>query len=353
MLMNLLPGLRDLRAPLAAGYLWLVGLWLLLADAVAPRTTATGVLAHVYVLTTALGRGTVLAAISFVAYLIGTVLSVDADGPLVAFFTSLPYFFRWLFSRRRSGGDPDSLRPMVDLVKRAMRGRLSTKVSNDIVARVIRLQENALANISPTPNKAYQNMTDAEQEVLRQAFREWGDTDPEVIYGRVDSSGYIWVMDVWKSLAIVMASNLVREVRQLVTELRVTQPALFDQYDRARGEAEFRVSVAFPLTFIAVVLAFKWTPLWLLLLLAVVLIMRSGLRRARDATDVIAQAALAGYVTPNGWASPKADPRTLAKQALDAYTPHVMESAGEPENQEIVRNMRRYLESDQTTPVAE
>ena len=31
-LMNLLPGLRDLRAPLAAGYLWLAVIWLLAAE---------------------------------------------------------------------------------------------------------------------------------------------------------------------------------------------------------------------------------------------------------------------------------------------------------------------------------
>jgi hypothetical protein len=30
MLMNLLPGLRELRAPLVSGYLWLISAWLLL-----------------------------------------------------------------------------------------------------------------------------------------------------------------------------------------------------------------------------------------------------------------------------------------------------------------------------------
>ena len=29
MLVNLLPGLRDLRAPLSAGFIWLLGIWLL------------------------------------------------------------------------------------------------------------------------------------------------------------------------------------------------------------------------------------------------------------------------------------------------------------------------------------
>jgi hypothetical protein len=32
MLASLLPGLRELRAPLAAGYTWIFGLWILLHD---------------------------------------------------------------------------------------------------------------------------------------------------------------------------------------------------------------------------------------------------------------------------------------------------------------------------------
>jgi len=114
-----------------------------------------------------------------------------------------------------------------------------------------------------------------------------------------------------------MLASINSEVRQLVTQLRVSSPALFDQYDRARGEAEFRISVAFPLTFVAGALAWKWTPLWLFLLPGVALITRSGLRRASEATDVVAQAALAGYVTPSGWPSPKSNPLTVARQALD------------------------------------
>jgi hypothetical protein len=35
MLSSILPGLRDVRVPLTAGYLWLLGLWLLFGDRVA------------------------------------------------------------------------------------------------------------------------------------------------------------------------------------------------------------------------------------------------------------------------------------------------------------------------------
>jgi len=48
-LANLLPGLRNLRAPMSAGYLWLATSWFLLVP-ILPRSEkeATGAIADVY-----------------------------------------------------------------------------------------------------------------------------------------------------------------------------------------------------------------------------------------------------------------------------------------------------------------
>jgi hypothetical protein len=72
MLSNLLPGIREIRTPLAAGYIWLIAWWLVFAP-MPSRQDAEGLLALFYNLvdaTTALGLGV---AVSFVAYLIGSV----------------------------------------------------------------------------------------------------------------------------------------------------------------------------------------------------------------------------------------------------------------------------------------
>lgn len=47
MLAGLLPGLRQVRTPLAVGYLWLLNLWLLLADYL-PRKAAGGVVGQIF-----------------------------------------------------------------------------------------------------------------------------------------------------------------------------------------------------------------------------------------------------------------------------------------------------------------
>jgi hypothetical protein len=308
MLMNLLPGLRDLRAPLAAGYLWLAGLWLLLADIVPPRSTATGVVAHVYSLTHDLGRGVILAAVSFTAYLIGAVLSVDIDGPVVNVLSKISIRrirgYRYIYRvRQRFLADDRTVGRQMTTAWAY--GRTSEKIDNDTRAFVWRIKE-SVHRLNPVESEL--------SDTKRAAIREWNDSvRTGVGFYAVGSD---WAYKVWEGLAMTMLSDLTDEMRQLVTQLRVSNDSLFDQYDRARGEAEFRLSVAFPLIFISATLAWKWTPLWLLLLLGAILIMRSGIKRAREATDVVGQAALTGYVTPSGWMRRDADPLTIAYHAL-------------------------------------
>jgi hypothetical protein len=78
MLASLLPGLRDLRTPLATGYLWLIGLWLLMHQHV-PKNVheATGPIQSVYQLGALAGTTACLAAVSFVAYVMGSILSFN------------------------------------------------------------------------------------------------------------------------------------------------------------------------------------------------------------------------------------------------------------------------------------
>ncbi len=72
MLTTLLPGLRELRAPLAAGYIWLLAWWLAFEPRLAARAEATDVLSSLYRLDDALSGFGLAAVASFVAYLAGS-----------------------------------------------------------------------------------------------------------------------------------------------------------------------------------------------------------------------------------------------------------------------------------------
>jgi len=77
-LASLLPGLRDLRTPLATGYLWLVTLWLLVHEHLpTSAATASGPTKSSLQLADLVGKATVLAAFSFIAYLVGSILMLS------------------------------------------------------------------------------------------------------------------------------------------------------------------------------------------------------------------------------------------------------------------------------------
>jgi len=76
MLTSLLPGFRDLRTPLVAGGTILLTLWLIFKDTIPAVTSATGVAPKIYALANLLGPSATLAVLSFVAYLVGSVVLI-------------------------------------------------------------------------------------------------------------------------------------------------------------------------------------------------------------------------------------------------------------------------------------
>jgi hypothetical protein len=72
----LLPGLRDVRTPLAVGYLWFLVAWLVFAQDLPYESASPGsFVAGLAGLQGLLGGGAVVAAVSFSAFLVGSVVS--------------------------------------------------------------------------------------------------------------------------------------------------------------------------------------------------------------------------------------------------------------------------------------
>ena len=72
-LTSLLPGIRQLRAPLAAGYFWLLVLWLVLHDLFLDRKQISGLITTVRMIANTIGPVAFAAAITFLAFLLGTI----------------------------------------------------------------------------------------------------------------------------------------------------------------------------------------------------------------------------------------------------------------------------------------
>jgi hypothetical protein len=91
MLTNLLPGIRDLRTPLATGYLWLLALWLWIPSHFKHAPPTSGVPGDITYLAHYASRVGVAIAVSFAAYVVG-VLSQHLNPPLAQLGTACVNF---------------------------------------------------------------------------------------------------------------------------------------------------------------------------------------------------------------------------------------------------------------------
>lgn len=72
MVAELLPGIRDIRAQLAAGYLWMVWLWITFGPRIPGREEAAGFFASLYQILDAVNFVGIGIGASFIAYLVGS-----------------------------------------------------------------------------------------------------------------------------------------------------------------------------------------------------------------------------------------------------------------------------------------
>ena len=282
MLASIIPGLRDLRVPLACGFLWLVALWLLIYDDIPTEQEATGIAAEIYRLFGALGPASLLAVLSFVAYLIGIVLGKLS---LVARLYARPAMYRRLFWRRSSGSEGFAWGSMV-------MSRESIDQTADLAKREIQNAHEAgvtYAHAAMTASGRRLNYDEATE-----AIAEEGRLSEE---GRLEyESGAVRALQ-WK----IYDEIPLIAVRLLATEKK----ELFDRYDRADAEANFRYTIVIPLAVIAILLARDLpgrTAPWLLVVIYLAvfaflaLILRDAFVKQRESNDAIAQAVILGAV---------------------------------------------------------
>ncbi|MGW2037428.1 hypothetical protein [Streptomyces virginiae] len=79
MLTSLLPGFRHFRTPFALGVLFAFQVWILIGEYVPSQSEAQGFIERVYVLGGVAGNAAVMAAISFLLYLVGDIIRLSPN----------------------------------------------------------------------------------------------------------------------------------------------------------------------------------------------------------------------------------------------------------------------------------
>jgi hypothetical protein len=289
-LMNLLPGLRELRAPLAAGYLWLIALWLWLGRmgwVPAKRPPGSGEVARLWDLGGTLGRTVVLAAVTFVAYLVGSFLEMDPVGRLaqllapVVLFDRVPSYPLEILDRS-SDSSLDWETIEVSFPELGHTGKPPpTESAAEEVARAL----------SP---EARMGLVDLLDQGNRLPDIDSGLRLPEGWSRRARGRRYDLRTDL---LADQVIYRIIIEMPQLASRLLVKNKDLYGQYDRQMAEASLRMNVSIPLTLLLV--SATWLSslsIWLRAVLTIAaagfgyMLLRQGFLRAVSGRDVIAQA---------------------------------------------------------------
>ena len=245
MLSNLLPGLRELRAPFAAGALWVLAAWMAWEPQIPSEGVATGVASSVYRLRALVPAVASGAALGFLAYLVGSLsVAVFSD----AIKSSFPIHITR--TRRR-------FNTLVPAAVEALY-RIAADTRQDIEALGVipnQAVEDHVKRRAAHPDdmslrkpfqRFWQRMTDVVSTMSpRKRLRRWREVMRHAPHPPPEA-------DVDLQLVRLAVSEL-----DVVTTARLLgkDPDLYSAIDRHRAEVEFRVGVIPPLLALFVAVA--------------------------------------------------------------------------------------------------
>jgi hypothetical protein len=330
MLASLLPGLRDLRAPLAAGYLWLAAGWLYFAPQLpASVNDANGVLKDIYRVADASNPVAIAAGLTFIAYLLG-ILSTGLLTPVVPFIQILLTLPILLISIAVS-----AIRQSIK--KRRQNIYLTNFADDDLWASLTRrrrwttredrkfdlLAERASTAILIDPNHRNTFMEKLEDRSIRRLIRRmdgFGIWRYQNLMGNAleDEEGKLVklrkmlaedLQEGSKAAAVALFASEVdvyEHLREIDDELKLVperivgdKPATYERWDRLMAEAEFRQAIVPPLFAIVAALMARgvlgW-PLWLLAAIIPLVIYYQGVLKENAAEAQLIQTVEANVV---------------------------------------------------------
>jgi hypothetical protein len=233
-LASALPGFRDLRAPLVAGYLWLLLLWIAVRPDLATRPT-NHIAPPLYDLGKHVGPIWIGLGLSVSAYLIGSVSQVASSMIKVGFR---------LFENRRVKPYQFSYTDNKELLRLAESNHPIDKLTREAQLKLLR------AGWNPERELDRAEMRNVESNITDRAVRAR--------------------QGMWQELAMP-ATLLIGEETQLFTEA-----------DRLKSESDMRLAVAVPLTAICAYLIFADIWAWTFALIPIALLIVQGYDRDRE-----------------------------------------------------------------------
>ncbi|WP_190195364.1 hypothetical protein [Streptomyces minutiscleroticus] len=265
MLANLLPGIREIRAPLASGYIWVISIWIGFFEYIPKGSEAQGIWKSLYQLSAVVGTAATLAAVSFAAYLIGCLLEIRAHSIVHWFLLSE---WRWSLYRK--------------IIREPRLDRFDDP-------HVLRWTETLETSRGAADLEAFITPNESLRSVRRP---HWGRRVSRSAL--IDLAIYIHRNGGRGAKLFSLMGRFGDELDQLSIRLQARNMDLYGSYDRASAEADFRVNVGFSASVLVSIIAAKSSFEVLLLIPFTWFLMMRGQEKARNANDVLIQAVVSG-----------------------------------------------------------
>ncbi|MDQ0825395.1 uncharacterized membrane protein YciS (DUF1049 family) [Arthrobacter sp. B2I5] len=291
-MINLLDGLRDLKAPLASGLIILFGFWLIFANEVAAAGPGQSLAGNIHQLIDYLGAPATLGLVAFLGYLIGLVLSLNA----------VTMFLILVVQEVREMAPPsrEPIRFLLE-IKRNINVQVSTNTtSEDTTRRLNEHIENALQEAAENRGWTPRDILQVVKPYLLEEYDQKSPGNPPLQKGFP-----IWQTPLFGSVHQYLYVSIVTEIDLLAVQLHAEKDKIYEKYDKNKTESDFRAAVILPILFVALVTMIRFfdeglaIPAILTMLAIVLIAIRLGAsahQRLIEANEAVLNALLARQI---------------------------------------------------------
>lgn len=339
MLASLLPGIRVLRAPLAAGFVWLTALWFLLEPSWSASAADVGVIASAARLLDVVNLVAQGALVSFLAYLLGAFSVFAFSRPLLSLIQTRLEVRPHRLAGLSALGRESLAQVAVDGRQRLERALALSGVAVDEVLGLSRVSPNSLGSLGKTAPAGFGRR--ARLPKVRSAWR--GAAVPMGLSAD-------WVLPTPEERQErELAERILRDLPVVAqAQLLGKEAEVYGAVDRSRAEVEFRVALVPPLAALSLAIgAATGNVLGMVLsplvggLAAMGLMLDAG-KQTRESNDLILSLMEHGRLTPPSLIRAESEAVSRGDQAPAKVVARQAEEAA--------RALRQYFASLEAVP---
>jgi hypothetical protein len=270
MLMSLLPGLRQLRAPVAAGAVWLLVLWFSGGEELLDNDHRGALLDSIVKLCDLLGRPISLALLAVCAYLIGMV-SKEISQRLDRVIGAMAHRFRvptMLIPAQHPDRFGEYLLIAYFVDKLSERFSQEKAIQQLLAVEWLKHCTEDHSSEDAPPSRALPKGHPLGQAATSEKVIDIAQAEPlarrTLIEGVVDLEWY--------------ARQVIEQRLRLVRNMAVVEPQIYNLIDRFFGEAEFILELILPISALGLIVTLRYSFAGILLILLAIAFVQTAIR---------------------------------------------------------------------------